>query len=188
MRVKRAFLAAAIPLALVPFTVAGMFWSVWKLPAQPAASAIAGTAQHASPRAMQLSQRPVSPDEPVSDTLNQRFSLQNSLSRIQQIKGALDSFRRLTATAKAKLGEPALRNAGNTDPETQTLGFTNWVGSVEGTLRQQNYQIKKLEFELAQKQFQDREITKAALDQKAAAYRQAEKDFQAFLKTFRIAD
>src|SRR5512136_1578416 len=135
MRVNRAFLAAAIPLALVPFTVAGMFWSVWKLPAQPAASAIAGTAQHASPRAMQLSQRPVSPDEPVSDTLNQRFSLQNSLSRIQQIKGALDSFRRLTATAKAKLGEPALRNAGNTGPETQTLGFTNWVGSVEGTLR-----------------------------------------------------
>ncbi|MCU0515749.1 MAG: hypothetical protein MUC60_02580 [Oscillatoria sp. Prado101] len=188
MQVNRAFLAAAIPLVLVPFTVAVMFWSAWKQPAQLRASASTGTAQHASPPAMPLSQRPVSPDEPLSDTLNQRFSLQNSLSRIQQIKAALESFRRLTATAKAKLGEPALRNAGNTDPETQTLGFTNWVGSVEGTVRQQNYQIKKLEFELAQKQFQDREITQAALDQKAAAYRQAEKDFQAFLKTFRIAD
>ncbi len=165
-----------------------MFWSAWKHPAQPAASAIAGMAQHALASPLQLSQQPISPDEPVSDTLNQRFSLQNSLSRIQQIKGALDSFRRLTATAKAKLGESALRNAGNTDPETQNLGFTNWLGSVEGTLKQQNYQIKKLEFELAQKQYQDREITKAALDQKAAAYRQAEKDFQAFLKTFRIAD
>ena len=188
MQINRAFLAAVIPLALLPFTVAAMFWSVWKQPAQPAVSGNTGTAKHASPPAMQLSQRPVSPDEPLSDTLNQRFSLQNSLSRIQQIKGALESFRRLTATAKAKLGESALRNVGNTDQETQTLGFTNWVGSVEGTLRLQNYQIKKLEFELAQKQFKGGEIPKAALEQKAAAYRQAEKDFQAFLKSFRIAD
>ena len=46
---------------------------------------------------------------------------------------------------------PQLRNA-------PSLGFHNWVGAVEGNLRKQNYQIQKLEFELAQAKYKTGKI------------------------------
>lgn len=135
-----------------------------------------------------LPKRPVHPDESASDTLDQRFSLGNSLERISQIDAALGSFRQLTAKSQTGLAQQEVTAIANTDWETQNLGFHNWVSSVEGTLRKQDYQIKKLEFELAQKQYQDGEIGKAALDQKALAYQKAAREFQTFWNSFRIAD
>lgn len=130
----------------------------------------------------------VHPDEPVNHTLEERFSLENSLRATEQIKGALNSFRQLTEQSKVALGKEALSEAENTDPETQTLGFSNWVGAVEGTLKKQDYQVKKLEFELAQEQYKDGKINKALLNQKAAQYQQAKREFQAVWNSFRIAD
>jgi hypothetical protein len=132
-----------------------------------------------------LTDKPVHPDEPISETLNQRFSFANALSRLQQIDQALDSFRQLTDKSR---NTSAIAAVGNTDPETQTLGFQNWVGSLEGTLRQQDYQVKRLELELAQKQFEDGEISQAVLNEKTQNLQKAKKDFQAFLKSFKIAD
>ncbi|MBW4523013.1 MAG: hypothetical protein KME16_25530 [Scytolyngbya sp. HA4215-MV1] len=132
-----------------------------------------------------LADNPVHPDEPLSTTLTQRFSFNNALSRIQQINQALDSFRQLTNLSRDM---KAIASVGNTDPETQTLGFHNWVSSVEGTVRQQDYQLKRLEFELAQKQFEDGEISKTVLDEKALAFQSAKKNFQTFMKSFSIAD
>lgn len=131
---------------------------------------------------------PVHPDEPLVNTLTQRFSLPNSLHRLHQIKGALTSFRQLTTTSKGAIGTQTLAQIANTDAETQTLGFTNWVGAVEGTLRQQDYQIKKLELELAQKQYQEGRLSQAQLTQKQAAYQKAEREFQTFVKAFKVAD
>jgi hypothetical protein len=131
---------------------------------------------------------PVSPDEPLEDTLSDRFSLANSLERLQQIRGALSSFVQLTEKSKPALGERAIARIGNTDWEIQNLGFPNWVGSVEGTLRKQDYQIKKLEFELATKQYEDGEVSQAVLDEKEVAYRLAEQEFRAFWHSFEIAD
>jgi len=48
----------------------------------------------------------------------------------------------------------------------------------EARIVQKDCQIKKLEFELAKKQYKDREITQAVLDQKAADYQNAEHEFQ----------
>lgn len=156
-------------------------------------AAISGNMADSAAKAQQITisqQRtpPANRDEPLNVTLNERFSFQNSLSRIRQIQGALTSFRTLTDRSKTALGQRAIANIGNTDPETQNLGFTNWVGSVEGTLRQQNYQIKKLEFELAKKQFEDRQISQTALNQKRAAFEQADREFKNFLNSFTIAD
>ncbi|MBD1938157.1 hypothetical protein [Microcoleus sp. FACHB-68] len=186
MQINRSLLKAAIFLALVPVAVAGMLWSVKEQQTrlQISPNSNTGTANSSSNPAPQ----PVHPDELIDDTLNQRFTFENSLTRTQQIKEALESFRQLTDTSKAKLGKSAISQVKNTDPETQTLGFYNWLGSVEGTLIKQNYQLKKLEFELAQKQYQDKEITKPELDIKSDNYRKAEQEFQTFLKTFTIAD
>ena len=186
MQINRSLLKAAIFLALVPVAVAGMLWSVKEQQTrlQISTHSNTGTATSASNPIKQ----PVHPDEPIDNTLNQRFAFENSLTITQQIKEALESFRQLTDTSKAKLGQSTLTQIKNTDSETQTLGFYNWINSVEGTLIQQNYQLKKLELELAQKQYQDKEITKDELDSKSANYRKAQQKLQTFLKTFTIAD
>jgi len=165
-------------LLLIPLASAGFWWtsSVAQLP-QPT---------HVSQNNSSLS--PVHPDEPVDYTLNERFSLFNSLERIQQLKNALSSFQQLTEASRPMLGDRKIAEIGHTDWETQHLGFPNWLGSVEGTLKKQAYQIAKLEFELAQEQYQDGEISQAVLEQKEASYRRAQQDFQAFWNSFRIVD
>ncbi|HBB31732.1 MAG TPA: hypothetical protein DDZ80_14350 [Cyanobacteria bacterium UBA8803] len=179
MKLKR-YLLTAGGLLLIPLASAGFWWT--NSIAEPTAPVGTNLAQE------NLSLSPVHPDEPVDATLNERFSLQNSLDRAQQIREALASFQTLTEKSKPVLGEPALTKIGNTDWETQNLGFPNWVGSVEGTLKKQDYQIKKLEFELAQKQYQDGEITKTDLQEKETNYHRAEQDFQAFWNSFKISD
>lgn len=136
----------------------------------------------------QLQLKPVHPDEPAEETLNQRFSPENSQNALKQIDGSLQSFRSLTEKSQATLGKQATAEVSHTDWETQNLGFSNWVGSVEGTLKKQEYQIKKLEFELAQKQYEDKQIPKAVLDQKAATYQTAEQEFQTFWNSFKVTD
>lgn len=141
-----------------------------------------------STKVADLELQKVHPDEPINYTLQQRFSFDDSLGRIKQIDGALNSFRSLTEKSKPVLGNKAVSEVGNTGWETQNLGFTNWVGAVEGTLRKQDYQIKKLEYQLAQKQYEDKAISQSILNQKQAAYRKAKKDFQVFVNSFSVAD
>ncbi len=128
----------------------------------------------------------VHPDEPVN-YMQQRLSFDNSIERIKQIDGALNSFRALTEKSKPVLGSQAVSEVGNTDGDIQ-IGFNNWVGSVEGTLRKQDYQIKKLGYQLAQKQYEDKAIPQSVLNQKQAAYNKAEKELQTFVKSFTVAD
>ncbi len=172
-------------LALVPVTLTGMFWaaSQQSFSLQPSANI-----QEGNSSADPIAQQPVSPDEPAAATADERFSFDNAISRIEQIKAALSSFRQLTQISQEQIGASAIAPVGNTDWEIQNLGFKNWTGAVEGTLRKQEYQIKKLEFELAQAKFADGEITQSELAQTEAAYQQAEQDFQTFWNSFRIAD
>lgn len=175
MKNKRSLLAAVGGLLLISLGSAGFWWT-------------SSVAQLPAPTEADLSLSPVHPDEPIESTLNERFSLDNSLERLQQIRASLTSFQRLTEKSKPVLGEQATTGVGNTDWEIQNLGFPNWVSSVEGTLKKQEYQIKKLELELAQKQYEDGEITKAVLDQKEASYRQAVQEFQTFWNSFAVLD
>jgi hypothetical protein len=186
MKLQISLLTTAALLVLVPITVAKTSWP------------IAGSRLGISPEIdkasvipladINLQLNPVHPDEPVSDTLEQRFSLSTSLKRLQQIESGLVSFHRLTKASQSALGKQAIAAIGNTDWETQALGFPNWVGSIRGTLKKQDYQIKQLELELAKKQHKDGEITQAELDQKVADYKKAEQEFQSFWHAFGIAD
>ena len=135
-----------------------------------------------------LSLPPISPDEPVDYTLNQRFSRKNALDRITQISDALSSFQQLTLKAQPVLGDAAIQEVDNTSQEIQSIAFPNWVGAVEGTIRKQDYQIKKLEFELAQKQYEDGEIDRATLDAKSEHYHLATQEFQTFWESLTVID
>ncbi|NEP40179.1 MAG: hypothetical protein F6K35_13435 [Okeania sp. SIO2H7] len=126
---------------------------------------------------------PVHPDEAIADTLNNRFSLDNALESLSRVKGALSSFVQLT-----KSGKPASEEFEYTGWEYQNLGFPNWTGAIEGTLRKQEYQLKELELELARKQYEDGEISQESLQEKQNAYNLAKKEFQTFWNSFTIAD
>lgn len=108
---------------------------------------------------------PVHPDESVSDTFNDRFSLQNAVTRLSLVEDL----------------------AGDLSGE-QAMAFNNSVGALEGTLRKQEYQIAKLEFELAKHQYRDGNITREQLDEKASAYLKATEDFKNFWSIFGISD
>ena len=135
-----------------------------------------------------LSLSPISPDEPVNYTFNQRFSRKNALDRTTQISNALSSFQQLTLKAQLVLGDAAIQEVDNTSQEIQSIAFPNWVGAVEGTIRKQDYQIKKLEFELAQKKYEDGEIDRATLDAKSEHYRLTIQDFQTFWESLTVID
>lgn len=125
---------------------------------------------------------------PEKDVLENRFSVTNAESRLNQVDQALGSFRAITEKSRGKLTAEELQKIGNTSWEVQSLGFQNWVGSVRGTLKNQDYRIKKLEYELAQRMFQSGEIKKEDLDRKEAEYNKAKAGLQTFINSFHIAD
>lgn len=82
----------------------------------------------------ELNLKPVNPNESVDYTFNKRLSFENSLNRIKQIESALDSFRKLTDVSKDKISIEEFNTIGNTEWESQNLGFPNWTKAIEGTL------------------------------------------------------
>jgi len=98
------------------------------------------------------------------------------------------SFRILTEEAKGKISNQRLKEIGNTDWETQHLGFTNMPRSIEGALRKQDYLIKELCYQLAKEKFKQKAIDEKELLETKRAFEQAERSFQAFWDNFGIAD
>ncbi len=136
----------------------------------------------------ELKLQPIHPDEPVEYTYEQRFSLDIALSSLRKIEASLESFRTLTDEAKGKISGKKLKEIGNTDWETQHLGFKNMPGCIEGALRKQDYLIKELRYQLAKEKLNKKAITEAELLETKRAFEQAEKSFHAFWDSFRVAD
>jgi hypothetical protein len=147
---------------------------------------------HPSPNSITTSQfipdKRIHPDEPIEVTIAQRFAFPTSIERLKQIRQALNSFRQLTEKSQALLEKKVIANVGYTDSETQTIGFYNWVEAVAGTLWSQNYQLKKLELALAEKQYQDGEISKSEVEAKLTAYQNATSEFEQFWKSSTVLD
>ncbi len=131
---------------------------------------------------------PTHPDEPAEYTYTERFSPENALDNISQIQNALSSFQKLTIKAESILEQKELDEVGNTLWEIQYLAFPNWIGGVQGTIEKQNYLIKKLELELAQKQYHDGEVEQTILASKAADYELAKQNFLEFWTSFTMSD
>jgi hypothetical protein len=120
--------------------------------------------------------------------MNERLSVRHSLESLAAIESALDSFKKLTATAAKTMLKEQLAEIGNTGWEMQNLGFVNHVQSVKGTLLKQEFLLKKLAYELAQRKSKAGELDQNSLSKFKQEYENAEKEFQKFWRTFRIAD
>ena len=127
-------------------------------------------------------------DNLQGSTVEEAFSLDQSLYRVGQVREGLSSFRKLTEQGKTKFKKDILDQIGNTGWEVQTLGFHNWPNTIEGTLRLQDYQIKKLEFALAVERYEKGKIAKDAVEQAQKTYNDAKSDMQEFLDSYSIAD
>lgn len=182
MKIKTFLMAIAGLVAIVPIAVADFYQSDSQSISQQTSSALT------RPKPLPLFQDSVHPDEPTEHTLNRRFSLDDSLRRMEQIDEALTSFRQVTELNQSSLPQDGVTAIAYTDWEAQNLGFHNWVGSVKGTLREQNLEIKQLEMQLAQKQFEDGQITRAQLDEARENYEQARQEFREFWNKFHVAD
>ncbi len=136
----------------------------------------------------ELKLRPLHRHETAEHSFENRYSLDNALSCVEGIQGSLQSLRQLTEKAAGKISPEVLKQIGNTDWETQNLGFKNWVNSVEGTLRKQDYLIKQLQYQLAQEKF--KQGTGSGKDVKEAQriYQESENSFQKFWDRSFIAD
>ena len=132
--------------------------------------------------------KPIHPDEPADYTYNERFSTRSSLNSLDTIKSALESFRKLTEASAGKIPKKTLVKIGNTGWEMQNLGFPNHVGTVKGTLLKQEYLIKKLTYELAQTKAMSGEVNQAHLSAAKMDYEKAEKQFQDYWDSFRVSD
>jgi len=133
-------------------------------------------------------QQAVHPDESADYTMNKRFSIKQSLESLAIIESALNSFRKLTEAAAKTIPKEQLAEIGNTGWEMQNLGFINHVQATKGTLLKQDYLIKKLTYELAQKKSKSGEVDQKNLSKIKQEYEKAEREFQKFWKTFGIAD
>jgi hypothetical protein len=127
-------------------------------------------------------------EESALRVFSQGFSYDNSLKRLDQIDGFLESFRKLTELCRDRLSPEELRSVGNIGWEIQNLGFYNLPRVVEGTVRKQDYQLKKLEYELAKRKHTGGEINADQLTESRIAYKQSEAEFQAFWDSFRFRD
>jgi hypothetical protein len=108
------------------------------------------------------------------------YSADLGLQRLTQMESFLTSFRSLTERVRATVAPAELRAIGNTDAGMQTIGFHNIPLVVEGTLLKQDYQLKQVQYELAQLKRARGEITAEDLGRVRDAYASATKRLQAF--------
>ena len=117
------------------------------------------------------------------EEFDQDYSAKIGIERLHQMESFLDSFRKLTDLSRSKASAEALSAIGNTDREMQSIGFHNIPIIIEGSILKQNYQLRQVEYRLAQLQILGADITPQELEQKRAAYAEATRNFQEFWET-----
>ncbi len=121
-------------------------------------------------------------------TYNERLTLSSALQGVENINDWLKSFQALTNLTANRMTHEEKLQVGNLGADMQTIGFYNWVKSVEGTLYRQNYDISRLEYELALERLAAGKASQAEVTEKEKKYQEARSDIQKFLTKFHIAD
>lgn len=135
-----------------------------------------------------LKLKPIHPDEPVEQTLNERFTTASALAAIEAVRGWLESFRILTSAACGRVDPAAWKRIGHTDWETQNLGFANQPRTIEGALRLQNWRLKQALYRLTLMENALGKAPPRAVDESRREAEQAEREFQTFWDSLTIAD
>lgn len=118
----------------------------------------------------------------------QKFTVAEAMQGLQDITSWLNSFRALTQRTGEYLSDQEKIQIGNLGWDMQNIGFNNKVKSLEGTLRVQKWEIRKLEYELAMERNLAGKIPQEALTQAAGQLREAQKDWKDFLDNYHAAD
>ena len=132
------------------------------------------------------------PDTCIEDAA---LTIEISLSKVQFIKGALNSFIKLTDTlltndvlidleeegsASVAINNDAINKIPYLDSDTQNYHFHNGIIIVKGTLYKSDMKIKQLEYELAKAK---KEVSKKELQRLKIAYEVAHKEYKTFLNS-----
>jgi hypothetical protein len=123
-----------------------------------------------------------------AESADKDFPLDDALFALENIRGCLQSFRQLTEEAQGKIPKARLKAIGNTDWDMQELGFANNPNILEGTLKKQDYEIKKLQWERVQQRVKEGKTGEKDLQEARRALENSQKVFQEFMKTFHRKD
>ena len=108
------------------------------------------------------------------------YSPEKAIQRLDQMRGFLESFRRLTQASRRTVSQKELDAIGNTGGEMQTIGFHNIPLVIEGTILKQDYQLNQLNFQLAQLRRDQAPVSSQELDRARIAYEEATRKLQEF--------
>jgi len=122
------------------------------------------------------------------ESLYESYTPENALVNIRRVYSALDSFRKLTDISRSTMSKDELKQIGNTLGEVQNIGFDNWISGINGTVLKQEYQLMKLNYDLAEARFKLGEISKEELQKTKKEYEEGEMKFQKFWNKFQIVD
>lgn len=111
----------------------------------------------------------VHPDETASETYEVRFSFGNAMEALERIRTALE-------------------RPGEMDAEVRTIGYLNWAGAVEGTLRKQQLVISQLVYELAVERYKTGGVRQEEVDRAKREHEARRSMFLAFWERFSVAD
>ncbi len=124
------------------------------------------------------------PNEPLEYTLNKRFSSENALFRVKQMR---DSHGALVERIKSE-DSGVLKKDGDMYDFSLDFEWVNWSNAIEGTIRKQEYRIARLEYLLAHENYKDKAIDKNEFDSRKEKYDKAKEQFETFFKSFHIVD
>lgn len=116
------------------------------------------------------------------------YSIDNIYFSYSYIVKYLDSFKKLTTALVNEITDELKDSIGNLDWDIQTLGFINHPQNVLVGVHEQNFIIKKLDYELAIKKFALNEINIDRLNEKKAIYLNSKEEFEEFTKNVVFAD
>ena len=116
------------------------------------------------------------------------LQLSSALQSLERMKEFLSSFRSLTEAASLFIPAARMKKIGNTDWETQNIGFRNMPQIIEGVLRKQEFLLRKLEYEAAQAECRQKKIEAEALKSAEQKFVEAEAGFRSFQSTFHLTD
>jgi|GEM_PF-6901415 len=120
-----------------------------------------------------------------------RFSLENGLYRMSQIRRGLRAYDTLFSNCRRLLsGQQCSQVVAGTNiaGDERTIGFANWPTTVEVTLKRQSLIIKKLEYELAQERFNLGNIDQEELVTAQRDYTEADSTFRYYIKNIHWSD
>ncbi|MEN6625352.1 MAG: hypothetical protein ABFD69_03885 [Candidatus Sumerlaeia bacterium] len=128
------------------------------------------------------------PDEPTTYTYYRRFSFESAMESVRYVAGWLDKFRVTVDDLEKRLPPKEFADMKLPGWEYRYLAFGNRAMALEGTLLKQNYEIKKLEYELALERFNQKKVSAGELDLKKNALDKAEQDFLKYWNQLSFAD